>query len=84
MQSLTTPSKSSNTASKPTLATQNMKRKQKPKPRYRLRLVIDADDPNDDSWKGYDFDNSKPWPLGSFDSEKQAITARNSVVVMPT
>lgn len=49
---------------------------------YRLRLVIDQVDNLDNAEsKGYDMDNSKPWPLGHYATDRQAIAARNSMVL---
>lgn len=50
---------------------------------FRLRLVIDeVDYLHDRESDGYDLDNAKPWPLGHYRTEKRAIAARNSMVMV--
>lgn len=50
---------------------------------YRLCLVIDqVDNLNDAESNGYDVDNSKPWPLGHYSTERQAIAQRNFMVMI--
>lgn len=51
--------------------------------RWRLKLVIEEVENLRESseFDGYDLTNSKPWPLGDYETEKKAIYARNCMVV---
>jgi len=50
---------------------------------YRLRLVIDeVHDLRDEESNGYDLDNSKPWPLGHYNTEREAMAQRNAIVMI--
>lgn len=53
--------------------------KKKPKRKFYLALVI-TEVPLDH--QGYDLSNSKPWPLGTYNSEMAAIEARNCMVII--
>lgn len=61
-------------------------RKRKPKRLFQLKLVIEPieslhhTDPHHAEFAGYDLDNSKPWPLGTYKNEAEAIAARNAMV----
>lgn len=52
------------------------------KTQYKLWLVIDEEQDTDGSLP-YDLDNANPWPLGTYDTEAEAIAARNAMVVVP-
>jgi hypothetical protein len=51
--------------------------------RWRLKLVIEPVENlrKDSEFDGYDLTNSKPWPLGDYKTERDAIYARNRMVV---
>jgi hypothetical protein len=51
------------------------------KPQYKLWLVID-EQPYPIPPLPYDLDNANPWPLGTYESEEDAIKARNAMVVV--
>lgn len=53
--------------------------RKKAKPGFHLYLIISREELD---WKGYDLDNAKPWPLGSYNSEKEAVAVRNSLVLI--
>ncbi len=57
--------------------------KRKKKHWYRLRLVIEqVYDLQGNESKGYDLDNSKPWPLGHYSTDRKAIAQRNAMVMI--
>lgn len=49
------------------------------KPMFHLRLVISEEEID---YCGYDLDNAKPWPLGSYTTEDEAIRRRNGMVLL--
>lgn len=49
--------------------------------KFRLWLVIDEEQDVDGSLP-YDLGNANPWPLGEYNSQAEAITARNAMVVV--